>query len=156
MTTPDPRKAGQREGARRKDAALALLEARRDVWVRRGRRALLTHLLAHGTGTADDVADLLGEIPTDLDPRWRGAVPIVLAKAGIIRHVGYVNSRRPIRHASTLKIWELASEGHALTWLSFHPDLPDPEPDDDAGAPCPDSPPSPSSPTPCFVQPALF
>jgi hypothetical protein len=156
MTTPDPRKAGQREGARRKDAALALLEARRDVWVRRGRRALLIHLLNIGTGTADDVADLLGKRPDTIDPRWLGTVPGALAQAGIIRRVGYDKSCRPSRHASVLTVWQLADRQAASNWLARHPDCPDPEPDDDAGAPCPASPPSPSSPTPCFVQPALF
>jgi hypothetical protein len=154
MSTPHPAHSGQQEGKRRKDAAHSLLETTRARWVRRGRRALLAHLLEHGIGTADDVADSLGETPTEIDPRWLGAVPKALAQSGIIRCIDHVQSRRPSRHASTIKLWELASEGHALTWLTFHPEIPEPE--GDAGAPCPESPHSPPSPASIAPQPTLF
>src|SRR5262245_29560534 len=108
MTTATDRQAGRREGECRKDAAHRRLEARRDVLVRRARRALLIHLLDAGTATADDVAESIGPGDPDIDPRWLGTVPGPLADAGIIRRAGFVTSTRPSRHASIISTWELA------------------------------------------------
>ncbi len=133
MSTPHA--DGQKEGERRKDAAHALLEARREYWIRRARRALLEALMERGSATADDVAERLGDIPDDIDPRWLGTVPGRLASANIIRRVGFTKSRRPPRHASYLSIWELVG-GHdaARDWLAAHPELPEPDDnEDDAG-----------------------
>jgi len=141
MSTRAPRTAGQREGGRRKDAAHARLEARRQVLVR---RALLSHLLFTGTATADDVADLIGAPPEDIDPRFLGTVPGPLAHASIIRVAGYEKSCRPSRHASILTVWQIADRAAVLAWLARNPDLPDPEPGNDAGAPRPSTPPSPA------------
>jgi hypothetical protein len=103
-------------------------------------------LLEHGTATADDVAERLGDIPHDIDPRWLGTVPGQLAKAGIIRAVGHVKSGRPSRNASLLTVWGLVGD-HAVArhWLATHPELPGPPPEDegDAGAAL-----VPSAPTP--------
>jgi hypothetical protein len=104
--------------------------------------------------TADDVADLV-EPTSDLDPRYLGAVPGPLARAGIIRHVGYGRSCRPIRHASIISIWEIADRDAALVWLRDHPDLPEPEPDD-AGAPDPRTPTPPTPQTLPSHQATLF
>lgn len=125
--------AGVREGERRKQAALGLLAERRAVLVRRGRRALLTVLLCQDTATADDVAEAV-TVPDDLDPRWLGAVPGGLAKAGLIYGDGYVKSRRPQRHASILQVWKLADRSAALDWLARNPDLPDPTEDAEVAA----------------------
>ena len=144
MSTLDPRQAGRQEGERRKDAAHALLEARRQVFVRRARRALLSHLLFTGTATVDDVADLTGTPPEDIGPQFLVTVPGPLAHAGIIRVAGHDKSRRPGRHASILTVWEIADRAAALAWFAYNPDLPDPEPGDDAGAPCPSTPTPPS------------
>jgi hypothetical protein len=156
MSALAPRRAGQREGERRKDAAHALLEARRDVFIRRARRALLTHLLEADTATADDVADRLGPQPDGIDPRFLGTVPGPLARAGIIRPASVTKSARPSRHASLLTVWELADRAAALAWLDRNPDLPDPENEDDGeGLTCPAPlPPSPSNLT--AAQPLLF
>jgi hypothetical protein len=137
MSTLEDRKAGQDEGESRKEAAHALLEARRDILIRRARRALLIRLLEAGTATADDVADRIGPTGAGIDPRWLGTVPGPLALAGIIRRAGYTRSARPIRHASVLSVWELADRAGALAWLARNPDLADlPEPED-AGATSP-------------------
>ena len=108
---------------------MRLLAARRDWLIRQARRALLIRLLAAGAVTADDVADRLPGNPDGIDPRWRGVVPGPLARAGIIRRIGYTASCRPIRHASVITVWELADLAAAVAWLSRHPELP--EPDDD-------------------------
>jgi hypothetical protein len=135
MSTPNPRKAGER----RKDAAHALLEARRQVIIRRARRALLGRLLDAGTATADDVADRLGPTPDGIDPRFLGAVPGHLARAGIIRDTGRaLKTSRPVAHARKTTVWKLADRPAARVWLFRHPDLPDPENEDDGeGIPCP-------------------
>jgi hypothetical protein len=112
------------EGERLKANALTLLEPRREVFVRRGRRAMLEVLLRSGTATADDVRSAI-ELPPDLDPRCLGSVPGRLAYAHIIRAAGFVRSARPERHACWVQVWELADRNKALQWLADHPDLED-------------------------------
>ena len=141
-STPEDRKARQEEGERRKDAAHLRLEARREVYIRRARRALLLRALEAGTATADDVAERIGPTDPSIDPRWLGTVPGPLAIARIIRAVNYTKSARPIRHASIIAVLELSDRAAALAWLARNPDLPEPE--DDAGAPCPATPEPPS------------
>jgi hypothetical protein len=136
MSTLSPHRSGREEGECRKDAAHSLLETRRDALIRRARRALLGQLLAAGTATADDVAEQVEPPPDGIDPRFLGTVPGPLARAGIIRAASYTKSARPSRHASLLTVWELADRAAALAWLVRNPNLPDPEPDDDAGHPC--------------------
>lgn len=116
--------SGQSEGERRKSDALATLEARREIYVRRGRRALLETLLLGGNAIADDVR-MLVELPPEIDPRCFGAVPGLLARAGIIRQAGFMKSNRPERHASYIQVWELADRSKAMQWLVDHPDLED-------------------------------
>ncbi len=55
------------EGERRKRDALAMLDARRQVYVNRGRRALLRRLLDAGSATADDVRAAV-ELPAGIGP----------------------------------------------------------------------------------------
>ena len=125
----DSRHAGAAEGERQKLDALALLEARRECYVRRGRRALLDAVLRSGAATADDVWEAM-ELPPGIDPRCLGSIPGPLARAGIVRPAGFVKSRRPERHASYIQVWQLADRAAALRWLATHPDLPDPPADD--------------------------
>ena len=159
MSPPNKdRKAGQGEGEHRKDAAHSLLEARREVHIRRARRALLLLLLDAGTATADDVADSSGPAPDGIDGRFLGTVPGPLARAKIIRRTGFVPSSRPSRHASTLSVWQLDDRAGAIAWLARNPDLPEPDPGDDAGAPSPTTskPPSPEPLAVALHQPSLF
>ncbi|MDX1965099.1 MAG: hypothetical protein SFX18_18285 [Pirellulales bacterium] len=114
-------------GERRRDAAHRLLEARRSVYILRGRRALLTALLAGAeTVTADDVRAAV-ELPHGIDPRCLGAVPTPLADAGIIRADGYATSRRAEAHARPMRLWRLVDADAARRWLAAHPDRPDPD-----------------------------
>jgi hypothetical protein len=106
--TPD---AGRADGERAKASALALLEARREVFILRGRRALLTAMLTgDGTATADDVRAAV-DLPADMDPRCLGTVPGRLGYDRIIRAAGFVRSGRPQRHASYIQRWALADRG---------------------------------------------
>jgi hypothetical protein len=112
------------EGERRKLGALDLLATRRAAIVRRGRRALLAMLLHAGTATADDVRAAV-ELPPGVRPVALGAVPGMLADAGIIRAAGYATTRRAEAHARPVTVWALADRAAAVDWLAAHPELPD-------------------------------
>jgi hypothetical protein len=121
----------QDEGDRLKADALALLEARREVYIRRGRRALLAAMLAgDGTATADNVRAAV-DLPADMDPRCLGTVPGRLGYDRIIRPDGRLKTTRAAAHARWLERWALADRAAAVRWLADHPDLPDPGDDDD-------------------------
>jgi hypothetical protein len=157
MSTPnDNLDEKQQEGSRRKDAAHALLEAHRGVYIRRVRRALLLCLLESGTATADDLAERIGPAPEGIDPRFLGTVPGLLARSGIIKRAGFTPSARPNRNASIMSVWELADRPGAITWLARNPELPDPL--NKAGAPSPTTskPPSPAPLAVSLSQATLF
>jgi hypothetical protein len=156
MSTNEDHNGDKNEGNSRKDAAHALVEARRDVLIRRARRALLQRLLDVGTATADDVAERLGPTERSMDRRWLCAVPGPLAIARIIRRAGYTKSARPIRHTSVIAVWELADRAGALAWLARNPDMPEGENGD--GVPClaTSKQPSPAPLAVAVAQPNLF
>jgi len=107
--------------------AHAFLEARRELFILRGRRALLTALLRTGRATADDVRDTV-ELPDSVGPKLFGPVPGPLARVGIIELGGSVKSRRPDAHGRPVSVWRLRDRQAAQRWLSDHPDRPDPVP----------------------------
>jgi len=110
------------EGERRKGDALATLASRRESLIQAGRRAMLRLLLSgRRTVTADDVRDSV-EAPAGTDPRYFGAVPSGLARAGIIRPAGYRRSTRPEAHARPIALWELTDPAAARRWLAAHPE----------------------------------
>lgn len=113
-------------GERHKLAAHAVLEARRDALVLRGRRALLSALLERGAATADDVRDAV-PLPAGTDPKCFGPVPGLLARAGIIRAAGYAPTTRAEGHARPVTVWALASADAARNWLRLHPPPPESE-----------------------------
>lgn len=117
------------EGERRKLDAHTTLEAQREVYVLRGRRALVAVLLRYGTATADHVRDAV-ELPPQINPVCLGVVPGPLARAGIIEPDGFQKSRRREAHARPVSVWQLADRAAALAWLAAHPDRPDLTPDD--------------------------
>ncbi len=119
------------DGARRRDDALALLEARRRTVLLRARRALLTVLLETGEASADHVRDAI-TLPDGMDPKCLGAVPSPLSRAGIIRADGFVRTSRAVAHVRPLTRWVLNDPVLARRWLAEHPDTPDlGESDDD-------------------------
>jgi hypothetical protein len=129
------------------------LEARREMFVNRGRRALLVKLLAEGLATADHVRRAV-TLPKGIDPRCLGTVPGPLARAGIIRRAGFIPSDRAERHASIQSVWELADETAARRWLATHPDFPDL--DENAGAVTPLFPDTPNKSGSAVALPSLF
>jgi hypothetical protein len=123
--TPQPT-----EGERRKLEAHEQLEARRELHILRGRRALLQRLLDVGEATADDVRRAV-ELPAEVNPVCLGAVPAPLAYAGIIERAGYAVTSRAEAHARPVSRWRLVDRAAAIRWLDAHPDRADPEPEDD-------------------------
>lgn len=115
------------EGERRKSEAHALLAACRDLYILRGRRALLTALLYNGTATIDAVRANV-KLPPDLGPVLFGVVPGPLVRLGIILPDGFAKSTRTASHARHVQRWRLVDRAAALAWLRDHPDLPDPVP----------------------------
>lgn len=116
---------GQADGERRKREAHELLKARRELFILRGRRALLAVLLRNGTATADAVRDAV-ELPEAVDPVCLGAVPGAFAHAGIIARDRFAASSRPDAHARPVSVWRLIDRDSALAWLAAHPDQPTP------------------------------
>ena len=117
----DVRRNGRRDGEQRKRRTLTALEARRELYVLRGRRALLVTLLDVGSATADDVHDAV-TLPADIKPTLFGSVPSPLAFAGIIRADGFVKTSRPKAKARPIQRWVLVNRAKAEQWLIDHPD----------------------------------
>lgn len=111
------------EGERHKAEAFDHLESHREGYLTPARRAMLLRLLDVGTATADDVRENV-TLPPGIDPTCFGAVPRPLAKAGIIRRTGFINTARPVAHARPVAVWELVDATKALIWLADHPDQP--------------------------------
>lgn len=131
------RREGRRDGERRKRRTLTAIEARRECFVLRGRRAMLRKALEAGSATIDDVRDVV-TLPADIDPKLFGSVPNQLAFAGIIKADGFVKTSRPTAKARPIQRWALVDRGKAEQWLIDHPDRPDASPINDAAIRSPD------------------
>jgi hypothetical protein len=131
MTSCNCKSAGpcRCEGIERKREAIALLSARRESIVRRGRRALLARLLEAETATIDSVRAAV-PLPAEVNPKVFGAVPSELVEIGAIIADGFTRTVRPEAHARPVQIWRLHDRQAAEEWLATHPDLPDPAPPD--------------------------
>ncbi len=116
---------GRHEGERRRDAAHDLFAVLRAKILLRARRAMIGLVLTRDEATADDLRDLV-ELPIGIDPTCLGAVPGMLARAGIVRRVGYRPSCRPEAHARPVSVWTLANAQNAIQWLREHPEPDDP------------------------------
>lgn len=103
-----------------KERAHATLTIFRCPPVGLAQRALLRVILEQGTATADDVR-LLVPVPAGTDPKFFGAAPGPLARAGIIRADGYRKSTRKAAHARPNIVWKLIDRAAALQWLILHP-----------------------------------
>jgi hypothetical protein len=119
------RRSGMARREQPKRAALALVETRREVSIRRGQRALVDVLLRSDTATADDVYAAV-ELTPEINPHCLRSVPDRLAYDRIIRPIVFVRSVRHQPDESWLQVRTLADRSKALGWLTDHPDLPDP------------------------------
>ncbi len=97
------------EGLFRKQLAFDLFKQHRAELVRRAVRIMAQIATERGTVTTDDVREMMS-IPSNVNPKWLGVVPVILARKGILRHAGYVKSRRAKAHGREIKVWELARE----------------------------------------------
>jgi hypothetical protein len=109
------------DGESLKRQAQAILEAHRELLILRARRALLLHLLTHGTGTIDHVRAVV-PAPASINPKAFGAVPGPLAVARIIRPTGFTKTTRHLGHARPVIVWELVDYAAAERWLRNHPE----------------------------------
>jgi len=110
------------EAEARRDAALNRLRVHRAAIIRDLTRAAVRLALERDEITADEVRAVV-PIPPCIRPVVVGAAIRDLADAGIIRRVGYRNSKRPAAHARPLAVWRLADAAAALAWLAAHPPL---------------------------------
>jgi hypothetical protein len=114
-------------GAAQRAAVLTLLAERHDVYVLRGRRALLEAAMDRGWGTADDVRQSVA-LPPGVNPKCFGAVAAPLVAAGILSHDGFTQTLRREAHARPISRWRLLDAGRAAAWLAANPDEPDAAP----------------------------
>jgi hypothetical protein len=109
----------RQQGETLKSEGMALAANARPIDVVRGQIALLEALLRSPTGecTLDDAtADLAVSFPCG--GKWRGQVPLRLAKLGIIEPAGYARSVRPSRHRGFLTRWRLVDREMAVLHLA--------------------------------------
>ena len=109
-------------GEAKKRYSHSLFESHSEPLLTAGRRALILKVLESGSATIDDVRAVV-PIPMTANPKAFGAVPNALAKAGIIRRIGFVKSTRAIANARPISRWELADTAKAYAWLTAHPAL---------------------------------
>ena len=98
-------KEGLSLGEIRRDAGLLRAVTGRRFRLMRDELAFIDALLRHpdGASTDDSVADLAK--PFGDGGRWRGSVPLGLARDGLIHRVGWVASCRPSRHRGPVSLW---------------------------------------------------
>ncbi len=97
------------EGLFRKQLAFDLFKQHRAELVREAVRIMVQIATERCTVTTDDVREMMS-IPSNVNPKWLGVVPVILARKGILRHAGYVKSRRAKAHGREIKVWELVRE----------------------------------------------
>lgn len=105
------------DGEARRDSALNLLRVRRADLIRACSAAALRVAIDRGEVCADDVRALV-PIPAGISPKLVGCVFRDLADAGILRRIGFRNSKRPTAHARPLSVWHLADSAAASAWLA--------------------------------------
>lgn len=117
-----PRPVPAQTGQELKAAALERHERRHSPLIRNGQRVLARAILEHGFATADDIRDRF-VLPTGVNPKALGAVPVGLAKAGLIEQAGFTVSRRPEAHRRPVAIWRTSDPDGLRAWLASHPEL---------------------------------
>ncbi len=120
----DAKRAERREGRRRKLDGQAKRECAHFVDLRNARNFAI--FLGKGKKkrlTTDDIRTELG-IPNDKGSKWVPNIMGPLAKAGIFKKVGVIESGRKERRGGDLKIWEYTGNEEATNkWLIENPPL---------------------------------
>lgn len=111
------RDVGSHEGERLRDEGMdrAAKRKRRRIW--RAQLRLLKAVLRSPdrVATTDDACHDLGCQYRD-GGRWRGSVPVELARKHLIRKVGVVASARPSRHAGYVAQWQGIDDDAIVTY----------------------------------------
>ncbi len=105
-------------GRLQRDSALLGHVARNGARVAEAQAALLRLALRDGTTTTDRVRAELGI--SGGNPRWLGAVPHGLRRAGLIEKAGYAECTRPEAHGRPVGVWRVRDEAAAWAWLRRH------------------------------------
>lgn len=100
---------GARLGEMRRDAGIARAASGRQARLMLGELAFIDSLFRLPDGaTTDDSVDDLGLTFVD-GGRWRGSIPMGLARDGLIHRIGWVASCRPSRHRGPVSLWAVAN-----------------------------------------------
>ena len=81
---------------------------RRHEFIRADELRFLDALCKSDEVTMDDAVDDLSAKFKD-GGRWRGSIPLRLARDGLIVRVGATNSRREHRHRGLLRVWRIGN-----------------------------------------------
>lgn len=117
------------EGERRRDAALSILQTRKDWLVRHAQCRMMQAALGRddATFTSDNAADDLAA-KYDHGGKWIGAAVRALAEARLTVETGrWVKTCRPFAHGRKIPVWCLVDRAAAAKWLAFHPEIAPPE-----------------------------
>lgn len=100
---------GKRLGELARDAGIARAASGRQVRLMRDELAFIDSLfrLPDGATTDDSVTDLA--LPFADGGRWRGSIPMGLARDGLIHRIGWVASCRLSRHRGPVSLWAVAN-----------------------------------------------
>ena len=98
--------AAARQGELFRDEGMMLAALNRRELIDRDELRFLDALAVNGEGTTDDaVDDLLGKFGDGW--KWRGSIPLRLAREGLIEQTGFTRSARSHRHRGTLFVWSI-------------------------------------------------
>ena len=95
-----------RQGELFRDEGVTRATLNRRELIDRDELRFLDYLAANGEATLDDaVYDL--SVKFDDGGKWRGSIPLRLAREGLIVRGGVVQSSRPHRHRGWLGVWKV-------------------------------------------------
>ena len=98
--------AAARQGELFRDEGVMLATLNRRELIDRDELRFLDALTVSGQGTTDDgVDDLFGKF--DDGGKWRGSIPLRLAREGLIERTGVTRSARSHRHCGWLAVWSI-------------------------------------------------
>ena len=121
MPRPEDMDQGRQEGERRRDEGMARAARRKRRLIWRAQLRLLDAIMRSSDRTAstDDAVGDLEKKYVD-GGKWRGSVPLGLARRALIRKVGVVPSVRPARHAGLVTVWKQAADDDAIERYRCH------------------------------------
>ncbi len=98
--------AAARQGELFRDVGVSLATLNRREVIDADELRFLDALAANGEGTTDDAVDDLTDKYRD-GGKWRGSIPLRLAREGLIVRTGIVKSSRTHRHRGWLAVWSI-------------------------------------------------